>query len=86
MELRQYLAVIRKWLWLIVLGTLLCGGTAYLAATWPPSTAPPPPCSSIRPATPPPPTIPPSWPASAWPKPTPNDWPNDPSWKRWPLG
>ena len=32
MELRQYLAVIRKWLWLIVLGTLLCGGTAYLVS------------------------------------------------------
>ncbi|HID86197.1 MAG TPA: polysaccharide biosynthesis tyrosine autokinase [Anaerolineae bacterium] len=32
MELRQYFAVIRKWLWLIVLGTLLCGSTAYLVS------------------------------------------------------
>ena len=30
MELRQYFAVVWKWLWLIVLGTLLAGGTAYL--------------------------------------------------------
>lgn len=32
MELRQYFAVIWKWLWLIVLGTLLAGGTAYLVS------------------------------------------------------
>ncbi len=29
MELRQYLRVILKWLWLIVVGTLLAGGLAY---------------------------------------------------------
>jgi capsular polysaccharide biosynthesis protein len=29
MELRQYLSIIWKWLWLIVLGMLLTGGTAY---------------------------------------------------------
>ena len=29
MELRQYLQIVRKWLWLIVLGTLLAGGVAY---------------------------------------------------------
>jgi capsular exopolysaccharide synthesis family protein len=28
-ELRQYLRIVRKWLWLIVLGTLLAGGVAY---------------------------------------------------------
>lgn len=32
MELRQYFAVIWKWLWLIVLGTLLASGTAYLVS------------------------------------------------------
>jgi capsular exopolysaccharide synthesis family protein len=32
MELRQYFAVIWRWLWLIVLGTLLAGGTAYLVS------------------------------------------------------
>jgi len=31
-ELRQYFTVIRKWLWLIVLGTLLCGGTAAIVS------------------------------------------------------
>jgi len=31
-ELRQYLAIIRKWLWLIVLGTALAGGTAFLVS------------------------------------------------------
>jgi capsular exopolysaccharide synthesis family protein len=29
MELRQYLGILRKWAWLIVLGTLLAGGTAF---------------------------------------------------------
>ena len=29
MELRQYLQIVRKWLWLIILGTLLAGGVAY---------------------------------------------------------
>jgi len=29
-ELRQYLAVIRRWLWLIVLGTFLAGATAFV--------------------------------------------------------
>ncbi len=32
MELRQYFTVIWRWLWLIVLGTLLAGGTAYLVS------------------------------------------------------
>ena len=32
MELRQYFAVIWRWLWLIVLGTLLAGGTAYVVS------------------------------------------------------
>lgn len=32
MELIEYLNVLRKWLWLIVLGTLLAGGTAYLVS------------------------------------------------------
>ncbi len=32
MELRQYLAIIWKWLWLIVLGTALAGGTAFLVS------------------------------------------------------
>lgn len=32
MELRQYFAVIWRWMWLIVLGTLLAGGTAYLVS------------------------------------------------------
>jgi len=32
MELRQYFAVIWKWLWLIVFGTLVAGGTAYLVS------------------------------------------------------
>ena len=32
MELRQYFSVIWKWLWLIVLGTLLAGGTAYMVS------------------------------------------------------
>jgi len=31
-ELRQYLAVIRRWLWLIVLGTFLAGGTALVVS------------------------------------------------------
>jgi capsular exopolysaccharide synthesis family protein len=31
-ELRQYFTVIWRWLWLIVLGTLLAGGTAYLVS------------------------------------------------------
>jgi len=31
-ELRQYFAVIWRWLWLIVLGTLLAGGTAYIVS------------------------------------------------------
>ncbi len=29
MELRQYLSIIWKWLWLVILGMLLAGGTAY---------------------------------------------------------
>ncbi|MEA3345710.1 MAG: polysaccharide biosynthesis tyrosine autokinase [Chloroflexota bacterium] len=33
-ELRQYLFIIRKWLWLIVLCTLLAGGTAYGVNRW----------------------------------------------------
>jgi len=32
LELRQYLFIIRKWLWLIILGTLLAGGTAYVVS------------------------------------------------------
>lgn len=32
MELRQYFTVLWRWLWLIVLGTLLAGGTAYLVS------------------------------------------------------
>jgi len=31
-ELRQYFTVLWRWLWLIVLGTLLAGGTAYLVS------------------------------------------------------
>ena len=31
-ELRQYLFIIRRWLWLIILGTLLAGGTAYVVS------------------------------------------------------
>jgi len=30
--LRQYLALLQKWLWLIVLGTLLAGGTALVVS------------------------------------------------------
>ncbi len=32
-ELREYWAVIRRWLWLIVLGTLLAGATAFLVSS-----------------------------------------------------
>ncbi len=32
MELRQYVSVIWKWLWLIALGTALAGGTAYVVS------------------------------------------------------
>jgi succinoglycan biosynthesis transport protein ExoP len=32
LELRQYLTLLRKWLWLIALGTLLAGGTAYVVS------------------------------------------------------
>jgi len=32
MELRQYLSIVLKWLWLIVLGTLLAGGAAYVVS------------------------------------------------------
>jgi non-specific protein-tyrosine kinase len=32
MELRQYAAILVKWFWLILLGTLLAGGTAFLAS------------------------------------------------------
>jgi len=32
MELRQYFSIIWKWLWLIVLGTFLAGGTAYVVS------------------------------------------------------
>lgn len=32
MELRQYFAVLRKWLWLIALGTALAAGTAYVVS------------------------------------------------------
>lgn len=32
MELRQYFAVIWRWLWLIVLGVILAGGTAYVVS------------------------------------------------------
>lgn len=32
MELRQYFTIILRWLWLIVLGTLLAGGTAYVVS------------------------------------------------------
>jgi len=32
MELRGYFSIIWKWLWLIVLGTLLAGGTAYVVS------------------------------------------------------
>ncbi len=32
MELRQYLSLIRKWLWLIVLGGLLVAGTAFVSS------------------------------------------------------
>ncbi len=32
MELRQYGAILLKWLWLIVLGTLLAGGTAFIVS------------------------------------------------------
>jgi len=31
-ELRQYLHIIRKWLWLLILATLLAGGAAYLVS------------------------------------------------------
>jgi len=31
-ELRQYLSIIRRWLWLIMLGALLAGGTAYVVS------------------------------------------------------
>jgi len=30
MELRKYIAIVRHWLWLIVLGTILAGGSAYV--------------------------------------------------------
>lgn len=32
MELRQYWALLRKWLWLIILCTVLAGGTAYIVS------------------------------------------------------
>jgi len=32
MELRQYVAVIWRWLWLIVLGIVLAAGTAYVVS------------------------------------------------------
>jgi len=32
MELLEYWKIVRKWLWLIVLGTLLAGGTAYVVS------------------------------------------------------
>jgi non-specific protein-tyrosine kinase len=32
MELRQYFTIILRWLWLIVLGTVLAGGTAYVVS------------------------------------------------------
>jgi capsular exopolysaccharide synthesis family protein len=32
MELRQYLGILRKWAWLIILGTLLAGGTAFVVS------------------------------------------------------
>lgn len=32
MELRQYLGILRRWAWLIVLGTLLAGGTAFVVS------------------------------------------------------
>ncbi len=32
MELRQYAQIVWKWLWLIVLGTVLAGGTAYVVS------------------------------------------------------
>ncbi|MBU0494539.1 MAG: hypothetical protein KKA73_27615 [Chloroflexi bacterium] len=32
MELRQYAAIAWKWLWLIVLGTALAGGTAWIVS------------------------------------------------------
>ena len=32
LELRVYFHLFRKWLWLILLGTLLTGGTAYLVS------------------------------------------------------
>jgi len=31
-DLRQYVDVIRRWLWLIVLSTVLAGGTAYFVS------------------------------------------------------
>jgi len=32
MELREYVTIIRRWLWLIVLGAVLAGGTALVVS------------------------------------------------------
>ena len=32
MELRRYIAIIRHWLWLIILGIILAGGSAYVVS------------------------------------------------------
>jgi non-specific protein-tyrosine kinase len=32
MELRQYLAILRKWAWLVVVGTVLAGGSAFVVS------------------------------------------------------
>ena len=38
MELREYLAIFRRWWWLLLLGTLLAGGTGYLVSSYLPPT------------------------------------------------
>lgn len=40
-HVREYLAILHKWVWLIVLGMVLAGGTAFLLSkSMTPSTAP----------------------------------------------
>jgi capsular polysaccharide biosynthesis protein len=34
MELLRYLQIVRKWAWLILLGTLLAGGVAFAVSSW----------------------------------------------------
>ena len=38
MELRQYIALLRKWLWLVILAAVLAGGSAYVVSNRQPQT------------------------------------------------